>query len=177
MVEDQRPETQIPKEIEERNIRGVAAVIVSGDGKILLVQETVDKPHIDKHAGDWSIPAETMREGEDEIDALSRLIAEEVGEEGDITCNPAEDWLGDYRVKGRKDKWARAYVLRFNGTSDTPRSFRAVGDEVINHRWIDPKEIKDLPRRAGVLEVVEDFIAGRQGVICEECSSGFRPNQ
>jgi len=168
--------TTIFKESGERNIMGVAAIILSQDGKILVVQETEDRPKADKRAGDWSIPAETIKEGESEIEALLRLIEEEVGENGDIICNPESDWIGDYQLQKGFDKWGRAYLLYFNGTSDAPRSFRAVGDEVINHRWMDPKKIRNLPRRAGVLEIVEDFIAGRKGVIREKCSPSFRPN-
>jgi len=155
---------------------GVAAIILSQDGKILVVQETEDKPKADKKAGDWSIPAETIKEGESELEALLRLIEEEVGENGDIACNQESDWIGDYQLKKGTNIWGRAYLLHFNGTSDTPRSFSAEQDEVINHRWIAPQEIRNLPRRKGVLEIVEDFTVGRKGVIREECSPGFRPD-
>lgn len=162
---------------EERNIGGVAAVILSQDGRILVVQETVDKPRLDKQAGDWSIPAETVEQGETELEALLRLIKEEVGENGDIICNPQVDWIGDYGFAAGLNIWVRAYVLHFNGSSKTPRPFNAERNEVINHCWIDPSEIWNLPRRKGVFEVVRDFSAGRREVICEECSPGFRPNQ
>ena len=156
---------------------GVAAIILSQDGKILVVQETEDKPKADKKAGDWSIPAETIKEGESELEALLRLIGEEVGENGDITCNQESDWIGDYQLKKGTNIWGRAYLLHFDGTSDIPRFFNAERDEVINHRWIAPQEIRNLPRRKGVLEIVEDFMEGRKGIVREECSSGFRPNQ
>ena len=162
------------KEREERNIMGVVAIILSQDGKILVVQETENKPQIDKQAGDWSIPGETIKDGETELEALLRVIIEEVGENGDITCNPENDWIGDYGVGAGINIWGRAYVLHFNGTSQTTRPFKAEGNEVINHCWIDPREIKNLPRRKGVLEIVEDFMAERRRVIREECSPGFR---
>ena len=165
------------KESEERNIVGVAAIILSQDGKILVIQETEDKPWLDKKRGDWSIPAETVKEGETEIEALLRVIKEEVGENGDIICYPENDWIGDYQFGVGLSIWGRAYLLHFNGVSDTPRSFNAERDEVINHRWITPQEIRNLPRRKGVLEIVEDFMEGRKGIVREECSSGFRPNQ
>lgn len=160
---------------EARNIRGVAAVILSQDGKILVVQETENKPRLDKQVGDWSIPAETIEKEETELEALLRLIKEEVGENGDIICNPQEDWIGDYGLGAGDNLWVRTYVLHFSGSSQTPRFFSAERREVINHRWIEPLEIRGLPRRKGALEVVEDFLAGRRGVICEECSPGFRP--
>jgi len=34
-----------------------------------------------------------------------------------------------------------------------------------------------MARRKGVLEIIEDFRAGRRGIIKEECSPGFRPSQ
>lgn len=176
MIEAKKPEAQISKEIEERRIKGVAAVILSQDGKILVVQETEDKPRADKKVGDWSIPAETIKEGETEFEALLRLIEEEVGEKGDIVCNPAEDWIGDYQLEIETDIWGRAYLLHFSGTSKTSRSFTAERGEVINHHWIKPNEIRSMPRRKGVLEIVEDFQAGQRGVIREECSPGFRPD-
>lgn len=168
--------TTVFKEREERNIVGVAAIILSQDGKILVVQETEEKPVVDKRAGDWSIPAETIKEGETEFEALLRVIEEEVGENGDITCNPENDWIGDYRLGGGINIWGRVYLLHFKGTSETPRSFTAERKEVINHRWINPDEIKNMSRRGGILEIVEDFQAGRRGVIREECSPGFRPS-
>lgn len=169
--------TTIFKESEERKIIGVATIILSQDGKILVIQETEDKPWLDKKRGDWSIPAETIKEGETEMEALLRVIKEEVGENGDIICNPENDWIGDYQFGVGSNIWGRAYLLHFNGTSDTLRSFSAERNEVINHRWIVPQEIRNLPRRKGVSEIVEDFIIGRRGIIQEECSPGFRPNQ
>lgn len=161
MVEAQRPETQISKEIEERKIMGVAAVILSQDGKILVIQKTGNNLVLDKRAGDWSIPAETIKEGETEFEALLRLIKEEVGENGDIMCDPENDWIGDYRFRDRVNIWGRAYLLHFDGTSTTQRAFSAERNEVVGHCWIDPREIKNLPRRRGVLEIVEDFRADK----------------
>ena len=170
-------EPTISKETEPRVIRGVAAVILSQDGKILVAQETENKPIMDKKRGDWTIPAETIEKGETELEALLRLIKEEVGENGDITCNPGNDWIGDYQFGVGINIWGRAYLLHFTGTSETSRSFTAEREEVINHQWIKPEKIMDMPRRKGVSEIIDDFQAGRRGVIREECSPGFRPNQ
>lgn len=167
----------ISKETEPRVIRGVAAIILSQDGKILVAQETENKPIMDKKRGDWTIPAETIEKGETELEALLRLIKEEVGENGDITCNPEKDWIGDYQFGIGINIWGRAYLLHFAGTSKTSRSFTAERAEVVNHQWIKPEEIMDMARRKGVLEIIEDFQTGRRGVIREECSPGFRPNQ
>lgn len=155
---------------------GVAAIILSRDGKILVVQETGNNPALDKIAGDWSIPAETIEKREIELEALLRLIKEEVGENGDITCDPENDWIGDYRLGDKANIWGRAYLLHFDGTSTMQRVFSAERNEVVGHRWINPEEIRSLPRRRGVLEIVEDFMVGKKGVIREECFPGFRPD-
>lgn len=179
MKEAKKSEVQISKEIKEikeRNIMGVAAIILSQDGKILVIQETGNNPVLDKRVGDWSIPAETIEEGETEFEALLRLIKEEVGENGDIRCRPENDWIGDYRLGDKVNIWGRAYLLHFDGISTMQRTFTAEREEVINHHWIDPQEIRNLPRRRGVLEIVEDFMAGQRGIVREECSPGFRPN-
>ena len=165
------------KETEPRIIKGVIAVILSQDEKILVAQETEDKPYMDKKRGDWTIPAETIEKGETELEAVLRLIKEEVGENGDITCNPENDWIGDYQFEKGINIWGRAYLLHFSGTSETSRSFMAEREEVINHHWINPEEIRSMARRKGVLEIIDDFRAGRRGIIKEECSPGFRPSQ
>lgn len=175
MVETNTPEAKIPKEIEERKIMGVAAAILSEDGKVLVIEETEDKPRLDKMAGDVSIPAETIKEGETEFEALIRLLDEEVGMREGMICNPGDDWIGDYQLRKGKGIWGRAYLVHFQGRSDSSNSFRAEGEEVVNHRWINPEDIRQMPRRAGVLEILEDFSAGRREVIREECSPGFRP--
>jgi len=165
------------KETEPRIIRGVAAVILSQDGKILIAQETGNKPIMDKKRGDWTIPAETIEKGETELEALLRLIKEEVGENEDITCNPENDWIGDYQFEKGINIWGRAYLLHFSGTSETSRSFTAEREELVNHQWVKPEEIINMARRKGVLEIIDDFRAGRRGIIKEECSPGFRPSQ
>jgi len=119
-------ESATSKEIEPRIIKGVAAVILSRDGKILIVQETMDRPQIDKKKGDWSVPGETIEKGETELEALSRGIREEVGKNGDITCSPEKDWIGDYQLGERINGiWARAYLLHFKGSSKDQQSFTA----------------------------------------------------
>ena len=175
IVEKQKPEVQIPKEIEERKIMGVAAVILSEDGKILVIEETENKSQLDKMAGDISILAETIEEGETEFEALIRLLEEEVGIREGMICNPKEDWIGDYQLREGSGIWGRAYLVHYQGRSDSPLGFKAKDREVVNHRWIKPFEIKEMPRRAGVLEIIEDFSARCHGIVREKCSPGFRP--
>lgn len=176
MVEADTPEAEVPKEIEERKIIGVAALILSEDGKVLVIEETVDKPQFDKEAGDISIPAETIKERETEFEALIRLLEEEVGVREGMVCDPKDDWIGDYQLRKGTGYWGRVYLINFQGSSESHLRFKAKDREVVNHRWINPEDIRQMPRRAGALEILEDFKAGRRGVIREECSPGFRPN-
>lgn len=163
------------EETKERKIYGVVAIILSFDGKILVVEETENRPEYDKKAGDISNPTETIEEGETELEALERLLEEEVGVREGMICDPDEDWIGDYQIGGT-DIWGRAYLVHYQGRSDSSQIFKAEDGEVINHRWIEPSEIGKMPRRAGVLEVVKDFLHGHRGVIRHECLPGFRPD-
>lgn len=158
----------------ERKIVAVGAIIMSSDGRILIVQETQDKPLIDKQAGDWTFPGETCREGELPEATLRRLIREEVGGiEFDIDFE--EGWIGDYN--GGNDQnpiWGRVYLVNFHGTSRTPAQFRAVDGEVIGHRWVLPRQLRVLPHRKGIEEPLGDFLFGNRRVVCWRCSPGDR---
>ncbi len=160
---------------QERKIVAVGAIIASEDGKILVVQETQDKPMIDKRAGDWSFPAETAKQGETIEENLKRLFVEEIGEmEVDYDLNSG--WIGDYNGGNEEvSLWGRVFLVQYKGISDNGVSFRSFDGEVINHRWISPKEIFNLPRRKCVVEPIRDFIDGKRGVVCINCLPGVRP--
>jgi ADP-ribose pyrophosphatase YjhB (NUDIX family) len=168
-----RKELVAPKEIEERKIYGVVAVIQSLDGRILLVQETEDKPEYDKQVGDLSNPTETIEEGETIAKTLARLLEEEVGICEGMVFDLKKDWIGDYRIAGT-EYWGRAFLVHYQGDSNSLVDFNTKAD-VTNPHWVEPEEIKNISRRAGVLEVVEDFLRGRRGMVRAECSPGFRP--
>jgi len=167
-----KKESVASKEIEERKIYGVVAVIQSLDNRILLIQETKDKPEYDKRVGDLSNPTETIEKGETIAEALARLLEEEVGVCEGMVFDLEKDWIGDYQISG--GYWGRAFLVHYQGMADSLVDFQAKEGEVINHQWVDPSEVRELPRRAGVLEVVEDFLQGSRGVIREMCSPGFR---
>ncbi len=156
---------------EEKELVAVGAIVVNDEtGQILVAQETQDKPEVDKRSGDWSIFWETAEKEESYELAVRRLIREEVGDGNDIIWDPVQDWLGDYGPPGF---CARVYVLHWK--RDSTRSFSAVDSEVINHRWIEPAEIRNMQRRPGVLEPIEDFEAGKRGVTCQDLSPAYRP--
>lgn len=157
-----------------RTIKAVGAIIMSDDGKILIVQETVNKPQIDKMAGDWTFPAETLKEGESIFGALSRLICEEVGE---IRYNfdSERDWIGDYNVgSGESPIWWKVFLLNAIGRSEKQGRLSSIDGEVVGHKWVFPRELQSLPRRKGVWEPLKDFLAGQRSVVCLSCIPGER---
>ena len=145
-------------EIETRKISAVGAIITAEDGRILVVQETQDKPVFDKRCGDWSFPAETLKEGEAVFEALSRLISEEVGDIR-FSFDSTEDWIGDYNV-GSQEKpiWGRVFLLYAKGRSEELIDLYSIDGEVINHRWIFPMGLQGMARRKGVWEPLKDFL-------------------
>ena len=62
-------------------IRGVAVLAFDPTGKIIMVEETEDKPEYGKYAGMITIPMETMNPGEMAVEAAVRGFGEEIGEE------------------------------------------------------------------------------------------------
>lgn len=160
----------------ERRIMAVGAIIMADDGRILIVQETQDKPVIDKKTGDWSFPIETLGEGELPLEGLERLLDEEVGSIGlgDVDFVPERDWIGDYNVNPEHPIWGRVYLLQARGSSENFTGHSSVGGEVINHRWVFPRGLQGLPRRKGVWEPLKDFLTGQRGVICTDCIPGMR---
>lgn len=159
---------------QEIKIAAVGAIIVSEDGKILIVQETKDKSVIDKKAGDWSFPAETAKPGESIGENLRRLFAEEVGEIS-VDYDLSSGWIGDYNGGNEQvSLWGRVFLVYYKGRSDDGAVFRSTDGEVINHRWISPEEIFNLPRRKCVVEPIRDFVGGKRGVVCTSCLSGVR---
>jgi len=158
----------------ERKIIAVGAIIRSLDGKILVVQETKDKSIVDKRAGDWGFPMETAISGETIEGNLRRLFVEETGEM-EVVYDLASDWIGDYNAGNEEvPLWGRVFLVHYKGRSSERVSFKSIDGEVINHRWISPEEVFDLPRRKCTSEPIRDFIEGRRSVVCSECLPGVR---
>jgi len=167
------PESE-PKKEKQRKISAVGAIIMFSDGRILIAKETQDKPEIDKKAGDWGFPVETLKEGESFNDGLKRLIEEEVGSL-EYFFDPKRDWVGDYGIESLgKTIWERVFVLHAKASSLEANNLASVDNEVIDHRWVFPKSLQSLPRRSGVWEPLKDFTSGQRGVICQKCSPGVR---
>lgn len=57
---------------------GVGLILLHDDGCFPVIRELSSKPHL-KESGDLSIPLETVKFGESELDAVIRLMDEELG--------------------------------------------------------------------------------------------------
>lgn len=60
-------------------IRGVALLLFSAEGKLAVIKEKKSKPIIEKEAGMLSFPMETTLDGELPEQTLARLLYEELG--------------------------------------------------------------------------------------------------
>lgn len=137
-------------------LRAVALILVEPRGDILVLQETKAKPHIGKHAGMYSIPMETIRDGETHESALHRLFREELT---GMPVATASHRIGAYLVV--PGVWATLYLARTLRTDLTT----ITGDDVTSHVWMPPDQALTLWLRRGAAEMIRDFMDGTTGVI------------
>lgn len=142
----------------------MALVVANPVGEILVLQEFVNKPHLGKHAGMWSIPMET-RESEDDYHSTLRKLHEQ-----ELAALPSVQFpvrhIGAYQVVPRA--WVKLYAT----TSSTYHLPALAHDqsEVGNHRWVTLQEACGLWLRRGALEMIRDYAGGMENVLRRECS-------
>ncbi|TSC75324.1 MAG: hypothetical protein G01um101430_531 [Parcubacteria group bacterium Gr01-1014_30] len=142
--------------------RGVALIVRNQIGLILVLRELETKPEIGKHAGMFSIPMETVEPGEHDVQAIKRLIEEELP--GLISkIKVVQTRFGLYRVGHRT--WATLYTA--TASDDSLPDPQAVG--VAGHQWVSPPEALALHLRRGAREMIEDYISGRSFVVRRNC--------
>lgn len=145
-------------------LRAVALIVANPAGEILVLQETVDKPHIGKHAGMWSIPMETCEVGQDFAAALRQLHEQELGGLPSIQIPGRR--IGTYRVV--PNVWAELHAAM----SSTYHLPQVSGDnpEVKNHQWVSIQKALDLWLRRGALEMIRDYARGLENICRRFCS-------
>ncbi len=145
-------------------LRAVALVVANPAGEILVLQETVNKPHIGKYQGMWSIPMETCETGGSYLSTLRQLHEEELG--GLLSIQMPARRIGAYRVA--PNIWAQLHAT----TSSTYHLPSVFGDEseVRNHQWVPIQEAIGLWLRRGALEMIRDYAGGREDVLRRRCS-------
>jgi hypothetical protein len=148
-------------------IRAVSLIVIHpAGGKILILEERNNKPHLGKYAGMFSIPMETSHPGEADFLALLRLHQEELP--GLLLESLPGILVGEYQVV----PGARANLYATTATTSSlhlPRLF--CDPDVGNHQWVSPQKAMSLPLRQGAFEMIGDFVAGLQNVVRTECNA------
>ncbi len=151
----------------DQKLFGVAAVlytIIDGRALIFVQRERIDKPIVDRKAGDFSILAESGFETESEERILSRALREEMGwHNGLVQLSPVP--LGTYAYPvANKYGEVKTHVLvkLFSGyvspgiIRDVP--IRAIDGETDMPMWTEPNILLGgLAARRGVLGMVADW--------------------
>ncbi len=143
-------------------IRGVALIIKHpGTERILILRENEDKPWLGKLAGMWSIPMETLHDGEAHDAAVRRLIHEELS---DLPVLPGVMRIGAYLIVPRI--WATLYTAR---SASTDLTEVAKTHEVDSHAWVNPEQALRLWLRRGASEMIRDWLDHKIGVVRRHC--------
>lgn len=145
----------------ERHYKKIGAVvfIVNNQGEILLVQNNGVHDTDSGQIGDFGVPCETAKRGEDWASNVIRGIQEELGEgvlaDGHFAVNPDKCFLGE-SVFG-PEVLARVVLLHYTG--EPSRLIGASGDgEVVAVGWRKPQEFFQYPLRPGVRRILEECI-------------------
>lgn len=136
---------------------GVGAFMVCGN-EFLGIQEGRPKRKTGKLRGMWSLPMETVKDGEAHSDALIRLWQEEITPGPENNHIKLEDKL--CVVQFTPGVWLHSYV--FESTSCFPAALGSSAGEILGVRWISLSEVLNDPIgslrfRPGVYETVLSY--------------------
>ena len=135
-----------------QRIRAVGLILVNTRGEILILRERNLKPHLHKFDGMRSIPLETVRSTETLEHAVHRLVQEELPG----LSVPEFEFQGMYWTPcPTPNVWSWIYTAQTD-SFELP----AVGDEVDQHSWVEPRRILGLWLRPTVYEMVDDYRRG-----------------
>lgn len=150
------------KESKTYQIAGVGVIILLPSGEILAVQEMNDSEKTGKEKGDWSIPMESIEEGETIDQNFKRLFREEIlAFDFPQLLQDNKQWLGDYEVV--PGIWGRVFVLKVE-----PNFVSYVGQnnsDVTGHSFVNPGWLLSQHTRAGVEEMIKDFLSNKERVV------------
>jgi hypothetical protein len=79
-------------------VESVALLLTNSRGELFLIRELINKPEIGKRWGDLSVPWETKLPGEGDLEALARLLTEEVDDCARVALRRL-DLLGSLQVR------------------------------------------------------------------------------
>ncbi len=142
-------------------VKAVGLLLFDGLGRILLLEELVDKLHYSKSAGMVSFPIETIKTDESKEEALERLIFEEIG----VTITPTPDFFGTLDVKVN-EKYS-GLISTYVGTCN--ESFESVpNDTDVKHfGWMFPINVLRRPpkeKRVEVDQILTEYLKALNGV-------------
>lgn len=122
-------------------MQDVVGVLIEKDGKILLVQEKRADVY-----GLWNLPAGHRDEGESEQETAIREGYEETGFKLKIS-----DKIGTFPLKGNKQMHVyKAEIISGQINFDK--------EELLDVRWFDKGEVRNLSLREGFLRSVDDLV-------------------
>lgn len=148
-------------------VRGVALVVASSRGHILVLQELQSKPHLGKYSGMYSVPMETSNPEESDESALKRLLSEELT--GLELAELSERPIGWYMIV----PGVKVTLYTSQAVDDRLPTYGVGLPEVTNHQWVPVTEVRKLWLRQGAYEMLSDYIEGRTGVSCLQCRDVF----
>jgi 8-oxo-dGTP diphosphatase len=124
----------------------VSALIVSKEGKIF--QGKKDPKRGGVYVDYWHIPGGRVEEGEDKEKALLREIKEETGIDIAVYDVSLIDDIGRGEAIDTEEQVLRTmtfYIYKILLDKDASDIEITLSDDLVEYRWTDPKELKDLP--------------------------------
>lgn len=128
-------------------VSSVGLVLFDPEGRILVLKELESKPHYGKMAGMLSVPIETVEDGENNDQALVRLVDEEVGVPIDGTLS----FFQELRVRLNNSYTERMYI--YKGVCRLAFVAKPKDTDVQFFGWMLPQRILELPKEQRRLEV------------------------
>lgn len=128
----------------------VGAVIVSQDGKILLIKRS---SKLDWHPGEWEIMYGRIAQHEDPQSGLAREVQEELGIHI-IAGTPLTCW---HIYRGHEETAQNELIgITFLATADNKDV--NLSDEHEEYRWVTPAEALDLIKVEGIKRDINAYI-------------------
>jgi 8-oxo-dGTP diphosphatase len=124
-------------------VRCVGAVVRDEGGQLLLIRRGHPPGE-----GLWSLPGGRVEAGESDAVAVARELLEETGlraETGELIAVVARPGLGDV-----------VYDIYEYAATPVGGELRP-GDDAIDVRWVDDRELRALPTTPGLLEALTDW--------------------
>lgn len=151
------------RELRKDMIKGVAGVVVSKDGRLLVGTEQVDKPATMRKKGQTSIPFETLKPRELNLEGgfVSALLTE-------ITTDRAMHELRGKmysagvidQLEVMPDVWVATLLLKYDGNSDFMPFEPQDPEEFSDLRWMGVKTLMKSPDvRPFTIPVMERVLA------------------